>query len=687
MLKLISTISILLFTIGAYCQNTIFELYTIENQYCSILEESKIEDGTASLKKNYGPSGRPSSFGSLDDENERLRIYKQIISNFPKHFKKTKIDRSIKEDIILDNGAILFYQNKKWGWKDKEGKLILSPQFDFVYSDTIQKGFIAYKNGTCNYYKSNSSKPLFKNNFYDIKVIDTINFATHDGIGVGLLSKENQLLIPHQNKRISPRQFESKHYYLIRTNTDQLYLYLEKSNQRIYIKTPIYESSEIEFWNDTHIVIAGLVIDLKKGTQLICEEGYRLEVVNAKNKWATFKKKRGSKTYLIDFQGNILSNRHYNQFKKFDKNGLAIMTSYVNEADKPAYPSNYKYGLLNEELEFLVPPEFNHIYPLGLNNKLYLIKKSRREIGLLDHKGKFLIPFGHQKFNLINKDLIYLKKDSIEFGKIIDYKRGQVVKNGLPYDEIKEYTNTKCPNTLYIGVNKNGEIVLDDNFQAIISVTYKRIFGIENGFRGWTDGNEILYDCLGKKLQLPQVKKDKKQAYKNMTVVDSHLIVVTDELGNSFFLKENGKKIENPERWSRIRNASYKDYYTGENKKGYSGLFNTHGKTIIPPIFSFLGGFQADGLASFEINDQLLGYIDANGAILFGGEYDTVKKIGFDCFKVSKNGMYGIVDYDNKIIIPIVYDQIWLSNGLFSALKNDKNEVYFSIVGDKIENK
>jgi len=63
-----------------------------------------------------------------------------------------------------------------------------------------------------------------------------------------------------------------------------------------------------------------------------------------------------------------------------------------------------------------------------------------------------------------------------------------------------------------------------------------------------------------------------------------------------------------------------------------------------------------------------------------GIEYDNSNKF----FEVQRNGKYGILNYDGKVIIPTQYNEIQVKGIYVQALKNDE-EYYFNTVGEEIK--
>ena len=92
---------------------------------------------------------------------------------------------------------------------------------------------------------------------------------------------------------------------------------------------------------------------------------------------------------------------------------------------------------------------------------------------------------------------------------------------------------------------------------------------------------------------------------------------------------------------------------------------------------------KTGGVIGYRINRDLSGLLDQNGDLIFGGNYENVNRITPNNYLVRLNKKWGMVDAENKIIIPLEYSKFYLMDGLIRLTKGSK-QTYFDYMGKKV---
>ena len=278
---------------------------------------------------------------------------------------------------------------------------------------------------------------------------------------------------------------------------------------------------------------------------------------------------------------------------------------------------NGKTGLLNEHYEEIVPPNFE-IFEFNKNSKgLFRVSKSGK-FGFLDRNFKEIIPPEYDYAESFQSDSTAL-----------------VFKHGVFYR-----INTKNKKLLngYLNPNwKTGHLgfVTDKNF---VSVKTGEFFGIFDESSN-TMIAPFIYDKLIAPIQITSFFDINKAAFKEKNIELSDKPDMIDEL-----LFHQNKII--------VKNT--------QNQYG-----------IIDSTFQILIDFKYDNLESIPCELEYLlythngkkGVMDYAGKDLFNEVYEDVRyDIHYeqerDIFKVKKNGKWGVINFDNKILVPFEYDSI-----------------------------
>ena len=119
-------------------------------------------------------------------------------------------------------------------------------------------------------------------------------------------------------------------------------------------------------------------------------------------------------------------------------------------------------------------------------------------------------------------------------------------------------------------------------------------------------------------------------------------------------------------------------------KDGKYGFVDKSGKVVIPFIYDWANDFK-DGLAMVvkdgkdaDSNNEY-GFVDKSGKVVIPLIYDGAGNFKDGLAKVSKSGKYGFIDKSGKAVIPLIYDDVLDYDDVVDEIheKDDNDRAYF----------
>lgn len=278
---------------------------------------------------------------------------------------------------------------------------------------------------------------------------------------------------------------------------------------------------------------------------------------------------------------------------------------------------NGKKGLLNEHYQEIVPPNFE-IFEFNRNSKGPFRVSQSGKFGFLDRNFKEIIPLEYDYAESFQSDSTAL-----------------VFKNGAFYR-----INTNNKKLLNGDLNPNwkiGDVGFVTN-KHFVSVKTGDLFGILDE-SSHTMISPFIYDKEITPIQISSFLEKNKAVFREM-------------------------KIELSDKPDMIAELLFH-----QNKIIVKNFQNQYG--VIDSTFQILVDFKYDNLESIPCVLQYLlysqngkkGVMDYSGKDLFKEVYEEVRyDIHYeqerDIFKVKKNSKWGVINFDNKILVPFEYDSI-----------------------------
>ena len=464
----------------------------------------------------------------------------------------------------------------------------------------------------------------------------------------GYIDIKQNILIPFEyddlsvfSEELAPAKKNGKYGYINRKG--ELIIPFQYDDERHFYKSGLSEASKAGKWGFIN----------KKGEQVVPIQYSQVDChqmepefifVFDKNKWAIFNNKGKQLTdFIYDeiygtsnsfdyfnekylFKGLLLV-RKGNQYRYLNRN-LEIVADfgYYSKAEPITVygfaivkKGNY-YGLINSLGKNVISFEYSLIeHPSrpyqGFYDEFYVKKNGK--YGILNENAEFISDIS---YNSIERDYCRIKDSTqVIFIAKKGKRMGIINKNGLitlpvEFEEINLFEGNGATiarkNGMFGLINSNGDVKLPFEYQNITSYKDWDYYILQKDkFYGVIDKQSL-------QVIFPSEYQDIEQCFYD---------------GNRFIAKKDGnygiitrsKQIVIPFEYEKISN--WVEYGPDEHfvvKDGKEGLISREGKTVIPPV------------------------------------YDKIFVDNVTLIKVKKNGVYGTINWKNKIVHTIQYEKI-----------------------------
>lgn len=145
-----------------------------------------------------------------------------------------------------------------------------------------------------------------------------------------------------------------------------------------------------------------------------------------------------------------------------------------------------------------------------------------------------------------------------------------------------------------------------------------------------------------------------------------------------------------------VDNKTYEYVYAFENDhavfrtfKEKTGLIDSSGNVIIKPNYEYLASLKDRNdiyEAGITINKKFKrGFIDLQNNVKIPFEYEDTFYLGNNLVRISKGNKAGVINIENKTILPVKYDYIMNDNGILFVQTNNTVDLFDS-TGKQITN-
>lgn len=360
-------------------------------------------------------------------------------------------------------------------------------------------------------------------------------------------------------------------------------------------------------------------------------------------------------------------NEHYSDFPTIQIEGKTYKYQLINDNIKLII-NNHKYGILKNE-KIVLPTIFNKYELFTKNNSLKnkIIFTLDDLIGVYDiNIEKWVIPLKYKNFKLLDNNKILATKDN-KTG-IIDFE------NNILQDFVWNQSLTDI-NYPYIIVASDFTPHLFglydvENLKYILPLQYSVIYEITNLKR------YIAKKCDLKKSKVvsPNSTFSFQQWYDNLVFNNKSNNFIA-QFNDNYGVIDINEQIQIPFQYKYIDYLNDSLFFA-KNDLNKFGIINQNGKLKLPFEYDNIKNYRNLLITNIDEKYGVLNLTKDSIIEILKCEYDLISFLNSSLiFKIQKNGKYGILDYNGKLIIPVEYDQIEIAqsnnNLLFIANKNN----------------
>lgn len=342
----------------------------------------------------------------------------------------------------------------------------------------------------------------------------------------------------------------------------------------------------------------------------------------------------------------------YNQIEPIqnkDKNGNLSYDQNVLKVQKDG-----KYGLMNFSGKEITAIDYEEITAISGIENSFKVKKDGK-YGIVDSEGKIIVEPKYMDIDVLGKDNksgFIVKDDTGKYG-IIDYSNNKVLE--IKYDAIEKVYG----NDLYVVtvngkqklVNKENADVLTSGFDSIKQILSNQenaiIFVKSNKYGVMNLSGEVLIDA-----QYDDLKETK---------LGTFIAKKADKYGIISISKEEKLPFE----YTSIVYNEKADIYIAEDSNFNSSILNSNLETKVTGILIELN--ESKGYLKLRVDNDYKYY---NFKFEEKQEMDIFPNRTL--FLSRKDGKYGYVDKNGKVVVDYIYDDATEQNDYgYVAIKKD----------------
>ena len=312
-----------------------------------------------------------------------------------------------------------------------------------------------------------------------------------------------------------------------------------------------------------------------------------------------------------------------------------------------------KYGLIDFSGTALTSIEYDEIQALkGLENSI-LVKKDDK-YGLVDSKGNIVIEPNYKEITNLGNDYkggyITVTTDN-KYG-IIDYNKKQVLEN--KYEGIDKVTGTNW----YVAKTVDGKRVVNNKAEEVISSGFdevKEILSSDSGIIFVKDSKYGIMNEKGEVIINPE--------YNSLKEAANGIFIAKKNENYGIIDKKNKEKVEF--KFANINYVKEAGIYIAEDKEYNAELLDNEFNKKLSGIVSDVN--TEKGYMKVRVGEEYKYYN-------FKFEEKSSKDIltSNNLFLSKKDGKYGFLDKDGKVIVDYIYDDATEQNDYgYAAIKKD----------------
>lgn len=526
-----------------------------------------------------------------------------------------------------------------WGLADKNGKVLLKPQF--VEKSEFQNGLAKVKNHNLLGVVNNHGLIVLEANYDKIDFFDKNYIQVTKKNKKGLSNEIGEITIPLEYDELV--DFDSTTVLLHQNN---LWGLAEKNGK--IITTPQYEEIK-NFTKD------GLVDYEKNG------------------KWG-----------LVTDKGKEIIHAQFDDIAQFNEGGVA------------AVKQNGKWGFISKAGKVIFSPQYTDFQYLTPN---YIKVQQNNLWGLVDSQGKVLLPTNYQDITVFDNTFVQIKQNN----KIGLATFGKNARTLPPiYNEISrfapDFARVKEDGKWGV-INKAFKVIIAPQFDELFDfsegiVRYKKdnSYGYVN-----TLGKTIVqnfeqgYDFSE---GIAPVKINKKWTFitqAGQTIAPPQFDEVYAFSEGLAAVQENGKwHFFSASRKSKITQSLFDE--VGSFRNGMAkvkidnlwGFIDNKGNVIVKPDFEDVEDFLANTTITKVQKNGKIGFVNRKGMAVLKPQFDKVEEFQNGMAYVLRAGKYGIIGTEGQFIATPQFDELKLFSEGLAAVRLDEKWGYIDMKGNLI---
>jgi len=402
--------------------------------------------------------------------------------------------------------------------------------------------------------------------------------------------------------------------------------------------------------------------------------------------------------------GHIVFENGYGSQVIYDTAGKAVLpvlsgVNVILPCQQRITLSGRLFGMINFKGDTILPFEFTSAFvvPEGfcVAEKMEQQDK-RRWVGLYDHQGKAVLPHVYESIDaFVNGRAIF--KRNFEWGVLDEQGRELVPPR---YNRIDRYNQNGyavvyknySDNNIRVGIiNKKGHEVVSPKYQWLDQV-YNVYDGMVALAENWLYG---FADTTGK-IVVPF-------KYVKVESFEHGLAKVWKDWRHCGYINKKGEEII-PCIFDPMEQANLRRYYNqfiiGQKDSVYY-VFDYDGKQLTKLTYSGLGTLDEHKKSFVVMRGNQAGSMDSNFHVSIPINYESIEIINYNIV-ARKNGKFGFIAEDGRVLHPFKYDRIELvdmpytdgsKNGLMKVgigakvgLMNASRHLVIPIVYEEIDN-
>lgn len=674
MKKTTLVLSLLITSIALQAQKkpvTIFEVFGVANTPCAPQKEEELQ--VAGIMDAPG----------FPDAERLNRSKKELIaaeSRIAQHFiNLTLPENTSRRSVDFSKGGYMDQSGDSYTLYSKDGRRIWTKDFFYIEKGSNDReGFNVYNSGPLTTYYDQTGKLVSEDQFEYMEHLYSDYFRVLKDNKWGIILRNGKQVLPVQYDYLSSFTSNNKTYYILSENGQDYYL---AEDLKTKVSIHHYHSSP-KIIQNRYWLLQGKLYDPVINKQLFCGIGDYLETVGNSD---IFRVQKGNEIYYFDIQGKLIGDNKISSLNPVDSaTYIATMRERKDTLINKKHAILYKYALVKlsgNKIQWITKPDYYALRSEYRRDFLWFsTAPGNYKYGLLDKKGKTIIPAGI--YNSITttprNNMVLAVTDSTS--TLINTRTGK--KTVLPQPYIKMYPLDEKLNII-AAETKERMFALDSSFTAIKMPDFKTItFDFSSGlYAGYLTGNKNNQKLYFDKKQ--QVFK----ATINDTVYDSFTRLTKLNNGRLFLELPDGRNFielgKNKYLQTMHKEVSYDNtarWYIGrlpDESQSY-GTFDSTGTTIIPFVCTHISKLSP-GSKHFNIslNYDNTQWITTKGNIIFDLKYENVSPLHANLYTVTQNGLRGVVDENDKVIVPVRYHYISLRLGKIMAMVNNNRETFY----------